>query len=275
MNMNTFNWCFTLNNWTEEEYRAIQAIDCKYLIIGKEVGKEEGTPHLQGYIKFEKRKRFKAVKGCFPNRTHLEPANGNSKQNIEYCSKDGDYFEKGHRPQTQGSGNKIRWDLAKQAAQEGRFDDIPAELYFKYYSTMKQIAKDNMQKPDALEEVCGLWIYGEAGTGKSHVVITQHPGRYIKPLNKWWDGYQGEDIVHIDEIEPSHTSWITPYLKKWADKWPFDAEIKGGALQIRPSKIVVTSNYSIDDMGFDVASIDAIRRRFKEIKKEKDQNIIV
>lgn len=135
--------------------------------------------------------------------------------------------------------------------------------------------KDSMKKPDPMSTVTGLWIYGPTGTGKTHSVVTQHPDRYIKPLNKWWDGYQGEDVVHIDEISPEHSKWIAPFLKKWADKWPFDAEVKGGAKQIRPKLIVVTSNYSMQDMGFHENDIPALARRFRQVVKFRDQNIIV
>lgn len=132
-----------------------------------------------------------------------------------------------------------------------------------------------MQKPEPLAATCGLWIWGSTGTGKSHSVISQHPDRYIKALNKWWDGYQGEDVVHIDEIDPKQVCWISPYLKKWADKWPFDAEVKGGALQIRPRLLVVTSNYSMADMGFAPEDIPALARRFREVRKYREQDIIV
>lgn len=94
-------------------------------------------------------------------------------------------------------------------------------------------------------------------------------------MNKWWDGYQGEDVVHIDEIDESHTVWIAPYLKKWADKWPFDAEVKGGALCLRPKLVVVTSNYKIEDMGFKDADLPAILRRFRQVEKFTGQDLIV
>jgi len=132
-----------------------------------------------------------------------------------------------------------------------------------------------MTKPTALDSVTGLWIHGKTGSGKTHSVVIQHPDRYIKPLNKWWDGYQGEDVVHIDEICPDHTKWMAPYLKKWADKWPFDAEVKGGALQLRPKLIVVTANYKIEEMGFSENDLPAILRRFRQVEKHRDQEIII
>lgn len=94
-------------------------------------------------------------------------------------------------------------------------------------------------------------------------------------MNKWWDGYQNEDVVHLDEIDESHVCWIPAYLKKWADKWPFDAEVKGGAICIRPKLIVITSNYSLEEIGFKEKDLPALRRRFRVVEKFRDQDILV
>lgn len=50
------NWCFTINNWTEEEFQLLQDIEVQYLVVGKEVG-ENLTPHLQGYVQLKKKLR--------------------------------------------------------------------------------------------------------------------------------------------------------------------------------------------------------------------------
>lgn len=86
-------WCFTLNNPTPEEYKSIRenftsSSKTKY-IIGKEKG-EEGTPHLQGYVHFEKKIRPLSLK--LSKRIHWEKAKGSETQNIDYCSKDGSYI---------------------------------------------------------------------------------------------------------------------------------------------------------------------------------------
>lgn len=85
-------WCFTLNNYTEDELNAyIQLLDSRsQYVIGKEVG-EEGTPHLQGYFECKSPKKFSMVKRWLGDRAHIEKAKGSQEQNYKYCTKDGEF----------------------------------------------------------------------------------------------------------------------------------------------------------------------------------------
>lgn len=81
------NWCFTLNNYTEEEYIALCNKECfKYMVVGKEVG-EKGTPHLQGYIQLDKKQRLSFLKKV-NRRAHWKIAKGTPEENYAYCTKE-------------------------------------------------------------------------------------------------------------------------------------------------------------------------------------------
>lgn len=95
-------WCFTLNNYTEQEYEflssALRAESEKYFyIVGKEVG-ESGTPHLQGYVELKaEKKKFRplpkfAIERDGKQAMHFERAKGSRQQNYVYCSKDGNFI---------------------------------------------------------------------------------------------------------------------------------------------------------------------------------------
>ncbi|AMH87740.1 replication-associated protein [Pacific flying fox faeces associated circular DNA virus-4] len=263
------NFCFTLNNYTESDTEAVKAIDCKYMVVGFEVG-EKGTPHHQGYIRFENARSLGATIKQLPGKPHVEVAKGNASQNIAYCTKSGVFFEKGTRPidsETCGRNEKRRWTDARAAAKEGRFDDIPDDIYMRHVHAIKRIRMEDGPKPTDLEprDTYGLWIYGPPGTGKSHFVRTNFRDHYIKGANKWWTGYCGQKYVVIDELSPASGPELSQYMKKWADRWSFEAETKGGNSIIRPYMIIVTSNYSIEEV-FSRVDAQAIKRRFTEIK---------
>jgi len=90
-------YVFTINNYTEEDIEKIKELNVKYLIIGDEVGRENGTPHLQGYVSLEYQMTLSALKKYIP-RGHIEKAKGNAYQNYEYCSKENILIEEGERP---------------------------------------------------------------------------------------------------------------------------------------------------------------------------------
>jgi hypothetical protein len=206
-------WCFTLNNWTEEEYEKVKEIKCEYMIVGKEVG-ESGTPHLQGYVVFKGQKRQETLKREIP-RAHLEVAKGSPTQNYEYCTKeDEEPFEFGERPadtgKKGGEANKRRFEEAFTAAKEGRLDDIDADILTRYYRTYKQIKTDYAQMPEDAEDVTGTWLWGEPGVGKSRRAREENPGAYLKNCNKWWDGYQDQPAVIIDDFDKTHNKLDPP-----------------------------------------------------------------
>lgn len=90
------NFCFTINNATDEDFNKMVSADWKYLIYGYETG-DEGTDHIQGYMHFANQRHFNKVIKLIP-RAHFEICKGTIMDNIEYCSKDGDYIEYGERP---------------------------------------------------------------------------------------------------------------------------------------------------------------------------------
>jgi len=88
-NSRSRGWCFTLNNYTQEELEEIKTqihSKCIKYILGDEVG-ESGTPHIQGWIYFKNGVSFESVKKI-NGRAHWEKARGSMEQNKKYCSKE-------------------------------------------------------------------------------------------------------------------------------------------------------------------------------------------
>lgn len=256
-------YVFTINNWTEEQYQALFDLDCQYLVVGEEVG-EQGTPHLQGFVYFKLQKSFNVVRKLIPG--HIEKAVAIA-QAIEYCKKDGKFREKGNPP-IGAVGKKCT--MEERAKRNKRLRDTPlnelvenGEIHISEVRKLKNARLDLAQEGAAYEhdDVRGEWYWGEPKTGKSHKARTENPGLYIKSQNKWWDGYQGEEVVLLDDLD---TETLGHYLKIWADKWACTGEVKGGTVALRYKKFIVTSNYPPEHFWpADEQMQKAVRRRFK------------
>jgi len=260
------NWCFTVNNYTEADETLFQSLDTSYLVYGREIG-ESLTPHLQGFLVLKKTARLSGMKKLHPT-AHWEQSKGTAAQNRAYCTKDGHIFESGEMPLTRqqlGEMEIARYDQARKSAIAGDFDSIPSDIYIRHLSSLHKIRSMAQTVPIALDGLLlNEWIHGPAGTGKSSKAYSENPGSYLKGLNKWWDGYTGQDTVIIDDMDPYHKS-LAQEFKQWAHHHPFPAETKGGSLCIRPKKLIVTSNYTIDEVWEDETTRAAMHRRFKEI----------
>ena len=219
-------YCFTLNNYTEDEFERISrvcAAESQYAIVGREVG-EQGTPHLQGYIRFKRAYRFSTVKDRHLTRCHVEVAHGSARQNREYCSKGGQYVEFGEFPAGEAirhSREQIAREFVEHAGDGvggiARFADRhPGTFYFSGHNLLRnywslQVARD---RPG----ISVTWIYGPPGVGKSRRAHEELVDAYVKdPRTKWWNGYHGEVNVIIDDFGPLGIDMN--HLLRWFDRY--------------------------------------------------------
>ncbi|MDB4369183.1 hypothetical protein N9Z56_01270 [bacterium] len=262
-------WCFTLNNYTESDltYLNEKAVTVRYMIVGKEVG-DAGTPHLQGYVSFKNAVRMVSVKLVVGLRAHVEIAKGTLEQNVKYCSKEGDYKEWGERPMFQsekGAGEKRRyqeaWDIMR--SEEGTLEEVAPDLRLRFYSTLKKVKIDaKLERKLTQTTEQHEWYYGPSGTGKSRKAREENPDAYLKNCNKWWDGYDDQDVVLVEDFDRRHDG-LAHHLKIWSDRYPFNAEVKNAYAKIRPKKVIVTSNYHPKDIWTVKSDLEPILRRFK------------
>lgn len=258
------NYCWTLNNYTSVEVAELAATECRYLCFGKEIG-SEGTPHLQGFISFESQRVM--PKKLIP-RAHFEAMKGTQEQAIAYCEKDGDFQEFGDRPKTskeKGLDEKARWSDIRKLAESGDWNTLNDKYPKESVLYDKNLERIYSKRPREIETIDGemphFWFYGAPGTGKSRDARARFPGAYIKnPNTKWWDGYDGEEYVIIDDFDKYQVSQGGD-LKRWLDRYPFQAEAKGSQMMVRPKVIIITSNYHPSEIWEDPITVEAITRR--------------
>lgn len=268
-------WCFTLNNYSQDEYDTLKTLDTKYIIVGKETA-ATGTYHLQGFMLFHSNKRLTAVKKIF-KRAHWEVAKGTAEQNITYCSKENDFIEIGTRPvcpKEKGEMEKQRWKNIIQMAKDGTLEENEPKIYYRTIRTALFLEAKFRPAPPDLDYLPGIWIYGPAGSGKSRKARKDYPGAYLKKAdNKWWDGYNNEDSVIIDDFDKFMVSQ-GHNLKIWLDRYSFPAEIKQSTARIRPKTVIVTSQYHPSEIWDDKETQDAITRRCLFIYMENGHCVV-
>lgn len=214
---------------------------CCYAKGQLEVG-AGGFEHWQVVACFIKKVRLRGVKSVFGSTAHCELSRSAAAN--EYVWKDetaviGTRFEVGECPLKRNDAED--WKKIKASAKSGKIDDVPDDIYIRYYGTLKRIALDHLEAKDVDKTIKVYW--GVSGSGKSHRArLEAGKDAYIKdPCTKWWDGYQPtkHKCVIIEEfcgtINISH-------ILRWFDKWSSTAEQKGGGVPFVAEKIWITSN---------------------------------
>lgn len=168
-----------------------------------------------------------------------------------------------------GQATADKWKRTRELAMSGDLEEIDDEHYIKYYGTLKRIKADNPPPVNDLEPgTKHLWYFGSSGTGKSYAARQEHPQLFDKAANtKWWCGYDNEEVVLIDDFDKEHAKYMGFHLKRWADRYKFPAEQKGGNVkEIRPKLIIVTSNWDITELWKDEPNtLNPLLRRFKRV----------
>lgn len=261
--------CFTLNNYDDVDIEDCDKLmqGAAYAIVGKEVG-ECGTKHLQGFVNFgrKNRKSFMAIKAMIP-RAHIEIAKGSDEDNRKYCSKEGDFKEVGE-PQTCGKRNDLK-SVTEQVLSGKRVADVALEYpgtFVKYCRGIRELSYivRSQIKRDYKTEVYVL--IGKPGTGKSRFAserAAQLGSVYYKPRGEWWDGYDGETSVIIDD----YYGWLKyDELLKIMDRYPYQVPVKGGYVGFTSKYIFITSNAAIENWyKFPNYTVDAIMRRIEHL----------
>lgn len=222
---------------------------CRYAVWQREVCPETGREHFQGYLELAKKQSFALLHDLEGLETaHFEPRRGSQKQAQDYCSKEDTRVE---GPWTYGEAKHQgeRTDLAavKQDIDEGASNkDLWQEhhptmvRYHKAYAVYKRTTAP--KRSWAMEIVVYV---GPSGTNKSKTAYEAYPDAYWKPKGKWWDGYDGEETVIIDEMYGS--SFAYGDLLQLLDRYPYSVETKGGTVEFNSHRIVMTTNQEPED----------------------------
>lgn len=272
MMQRTRNFCITVNNYTEEEFQQILNTEgTKYVVLGREVAPTTLTPHIQGFIQFNNAISVTTARNKIKVPCYVGICNGTPLQNMEYCKKEGFFTERGDPPKGQGTRSDLV-SVYKRIQDGEKLSEIVHTNFnevVKYHRGI-QLAADLIRGLPRTDMTLGYWLYGGTGTGKSRWAFSHPVSTYSKdPSNRWFDGYDYEDVVVIDDYRPSK-EFPYNFLLRLCDRYPMSVEFKGGYKQFNSKFIIITSPVDIATafahLNFvSEGSIAQLKRRFKEV----------
>lgn len=249
----------------------------KFLIYGREIAPNTGKKHFQGFVYFydpcsiRKAKKYLNIKNGW-----FQYAYSTIKDNINYCSKDGDFTTHGTVPQ---QGKRTDLDEDKDAIMKGTLsvDDITINNPMKYHQygrTLEKIEDIYLRTQYRTVMTKGIWYYGLTGTGKSHKAYENYnPATHYDLINDngWWDGYKQQETVIIND----YRGWI-PYdrLLTLVDKWPTRVRRRNREpIPFTSTTLIITSALPPEDVynnRNEKDSINQLLRRFEVIEVKRD-----
>lgn len=225
--------------------------DVRYIILGEETCPTTGRTHWQSYIELYKPMRMNAIKKLFNDNTvHLEARKGTRDEARDYCMKDNKYEELGDWIKGQGHRSDLAGLAAAIASGTKRVDDIAIndpETYCRYRNGLKDVqAIADKRLSKAFRHVEVEFISGPTGCGKTRRAMESGDVYKVEGTRLsanggmgWFDGYEGEAILVIDEY--NNDCNITRLLNL-LDGYQLQLPIKGSCTYARWTKVVVTTN---------------------------------
>lgn len=271
-----------------ERFTAYFGTKLKCCIVAQEDHHESDGKHIHVWLKATKAIRVSSKKS-FGIYWDVGPWHGNwervtinkfsVRKVIEYVTKDGNYVCWNCDLKSLLSDKHIKkygTDILKMPVLEAAEKVSPLELP-RLVKARKTWELLNFDPSTHYTLKCkGIWLWGDSGVGKTvwaHDFGDYVGGWYSKGPSKFWDGYEDQPCVIMDEARSS-ALFDAGYINLWADKCPYKAEFKGGMCWLQHRYFIITSNLSPREFcehkgWFDQTLYEAVCRRFiiREVRK--------
>ena len=151
------------------------------------------------------------------------------------------------------------FEMYKDDILAGRWDRVPEYFLFMHGVRCEKLREmlDDGREETALSHCRLIFVYGPAGCGKTSIardfaMALYGSGNglpfYMKPVNRWWDGYRGQPVVILDDPSVRRFRELEQEIKVWTDRYPFIAELKGHSIRANPEWLVIASNYPLEEL---------------------------
>lgn len=275
----SLTYACTLNNPTPEEVRWVKEnpkldqVQC--CVFTNEVG-AEGTPHIQGFIRFNNQKTLSATIKWFTSPEtqrrgwHLESTYSSDYANWMYSIKGEQpkdewdemkwegplfgenvniLFQYGETPPKDGEADP--WSIMVNMIQSGsRYLDLVKrypQLAVKFKSALAQYALEWDKSHMDWRDVEVIYLSGETGCGKTRLITDKYgyPNvhRVVNDKNPW-DTYDGQEVVVFEEFRSQQT--MTDMLN-WLDGHPVLLKARYADKVAKFTRVYIVSNWTIGE----------------------------
>lgn len=249
-------WCFTYNNpacAAEHFIRVFKAAGASYIVFGEETAPETGTPHWQGYVEFDKVKRFGQVRRLVEG-LHVEYRLGTQQQAIDYCKglsagkTPNEVVHEDGTPTPNVAGRRNDIHDAVETLKSGGLAAVAEEnpiALVKYPRGMLllQTLLPHRAKPNP--EV--ILLFGPTGCGKTKRFFDECSvdNYWRAPITDgiWFDGYCGQPDALFDDFDGKCSKWSLRFVLQLLDRYPINVPTKGGFVEWVPERIYITTNF--------------------------------
>jgi len=239
------SWLLTCNNPTLVDTLPLNNIDVRYIVWQFEIGKQ-GTKHYHALLYFENARSFKSIKDKFPRCRIEKPRNVDDC--IKYCKKDKTRiegpFERGEPPK-QGTRTDLLGvaDAIKDKKPLNQiFSEYPTQT-LKYIKNIKECKAIMQEHRQSKNKPTKIWLWGLAGVGKTFSVVDYFESVYIKDGTQWWDNYDQQQCILIDDFDGK---WPFRDLLRLLDRNEHQSQVKGGYVKINSPFIIITCEFPPD-----------------------------
>jgi len=243
----------------------ILPVGIAYLKGQRELG-EGGFDHFQIFFISERKQSLSSICRLWePIVGHWELTRSKAAEDYVWkeATRIGEPFEYGVRPIRRNSS--VDWEKIKEEAKVGNLDEVPADIFIRYYRTLQAIASDYCE-PIAIIRTCVVY-WGATGSGKSMRAWEEGgDNAYPKdPRSKFWCGYKGQVVVIIDEFRGGID---IAHLLRWLDRYPVNVEIKGSSRPLLANRFIITSNIHPNEWyaALDSSTLEALIRRLEIVE---------
>lgn len=266
------DWCITLHckdgvsGWNAQQ--VLEELNESWSVRNGICMREKNgdNTHFQIFVQLKNKKRLGWLKKQLRadwQHIHLEKRKGTAAQAWDYCAGTGKHKDKpgqlgpafvlGSYP----TPERARTDLStaveaiSAAPTMETIRSMIAERpnLLRVLPHMRTFAE--MSRPARSQRTWIIWLHGPAGSGKDFFaqtyskVVMPYSDVYVKSNSKWWDGYDGEEVILWDNFDPACVSY--DFICKLGDTKKIKVEVKGLSVNVVAKLVFITTVWNPKD----------------------------